>query len=216
MADEYIFTMYRLRRTHPPDKVVLDNVSLSFFPGAKIGVLGANGAGKSSLLRIMAGLDREFSGDAILAPGATVGLLPQEPDLDPSRDVRGNVEEGVAGSMALLRRFEEIGARLGEVEADEMEALLAEYQEVQDEIERRGAWTSSAPSTSPWTPSASRPATRMWPPSRGASAGGWRCAGCCWRRPTCCCWTSPPTTSTPSRWRGSSASWRSTRAPSWP
>ena len=132
--------MYRLRRTHPPDKVVLDNVSLSFFPGAKIGVLGANGAGKSSLLRIMAGLDREFSGDAILAPGATVGLLPQEPDLDPSKDVRGNVEEGVAGSMALLRRFEEIGARLGEVEADEMEALLAEYQEVQDEIERRGAW----------------------------------------------------------------------------
>ncbi len=140
MADEYIFTMYRLRRTHPPDKVVLDNVSLSFFPGAKIGVLGANGAGKSSLLRIMAGLDREFSGDAILAPGATVGLLPQEPDLDPSKDVRGNVEEGVAGSMALLRRFEEIGARLGEAGPDEMEALLAEYQEVQDEIERRGAW----------------------------------------------------------------------------
>ena len=140
MADEYIFSMYRLRRTHPPDKVVLDNVSLSFFPGAKIGVLGANGAGKSTLLRIMAGLDREFSGDAVLAPGATVGLLPQEPDLDPSKDVRGNVEEGVASSMELLRRFEEIGARLGEVEPDEMEALLAEYQEVQDEIERRNAW----------------------------------------------------------------------------
>ena len=140
MADEYIFSMYRLRRTHPPDKVVLDNVSLSFFPAAKIGVLGANGAGKSTLLRIMAGLDREFSGDAILAPGATVGLLPQEPDLDPSKDVRGNVEEGVASSMELLRRFEEIGARLGEVEPDEMEALLGEYQEVQDEIERRNAW----------------------------------------------------------------------------
>ena len=140
MADEYIFSMYRLRRTHPPDKVVLDNVSLSFFPGAKIGVLGANGAGKSTLLRIMAGLDRDFSGDAILAPGATVGLLPQEPDLDPSKDVRGNVEEGVASSMELLRRFEEIGARLGEVEPDEMEALLGEYQEVQDEIERRNAW----------------------------------------------------------------------------
>jgi ATP-binding cassette ChvD family protein len=140
VADEYIFTMYRLRRTHPPDKVVLDNVSLSFLPGAKIGVLGANGAGKSTLLRVMAGLDREFSGDALLAPGATVGLLPQEPDLDPSKDVRGNVEEGVADSMALLRRFEEIGARLGEVDPDEMEALLAEYQEVQDEIERRNAW----------------------------------------------------------------------------
>ncbi|HEX2503785.1 MAG TPA: ATP-binding cassette domain-containing protein, partial [Miltoncostaeaceae bacterium] len=134
MADEYIFTVYRLRRTHPPDKVVLDNVSLSFLPGAKIGVLGANGAGKSTLLRVMAGLDREFSGDALLAPGATVGLLPQEPDLDPYKDVRGIVEEGVADSMALLRRFEEIGARLGEVDPDEMEALLAEYQEVQDEI----------------------------------------------------------------------------------
>jgi ATP-binding cassette ChvD family protein len=139
VADEYIFTMYRLRRTHPP-KVVLDNVSLSFFPGAKIGVLGANGAGKSTLLRVMAGLDREFSGDAMLAPGATVGLLPQEPDLDPAKDVRGNVEEGVAGAMALLARFEEIGGKLGEAGPDEMEALLAEYQEVQDEIERRNAW----------------------------------------------------------------------------
>jgi energy-dependent translational throttle protein EttA len=140
VADEYIFTMYRLRRTHPPDKVVLDNVSLSFFPGAKIGVLGANGAGKSTLLRVMAGLDREFSGDAILAPGATVGLLPQEPDLDPSKDVRGNVEEGVAETVALLGRFEEIGGRLGEAGPAQMDALLAEYQEVQDEIERRNAW----------------------------------------------------------------------------
>ena len=140
MAEQYIFTMYRLRKVHPPDKVVLDNVSLSFLPGAKIGVLGANGAGKSSLLRVMAGLDRETSGQAELAPGATVGMLPQEPDLDPSLDVRGNIELGVAETAGLLRRFEEIGARLGEVDPDEMEALLAEYQEVQDEIERRNAW----------------------------------------------------------------------------
>ncbi len=113
MAEQYIFTMYRLRKVHPPDKVVLDNVSLSFLPGAKIGVLGANGAGKSSLLRVMAGLDRETSGQAELAPGATVGMLPQEPDLDPSLDVRGNIELGVAETAGLLRRFEEIGARLG-------------------------------------------------------------------------------------------------------
>jgi ATP-binding cassette ChvD family protein len=140
MADEYIFTMYRLRRVHPPDKVVLDNISLSFLPGAKIGVLGPNGAGKSTLLRIMAGLDPDFSGDAILAPGATVGLLPQEPDLDATKDVRGNIEEGVAGQVALLRRFEEIGARLGEMEPDEMEAALVEYGELQEEIDRLDLW----------------------------------------------------------------------------
>jgi ATP-binding cassette ChvD family protein len=140
MADEYIFTMYRLRRVHPPDKVVLDNISLSFLPGAKIGVLGPNGAGKSTLLRIMAGLDPDFSGDAILAPGATVGLLPQEPDLDATKDVRGNIEEGVAGQIALLRRFEDIGARLGGMEPDEMEAALVEYGELQEEIDRLDLW----------------------------------------------------------------------------
>jgi len=140
MADEYIFSMYRLRRVHPPDKVVLDNISLSFLPGAKIGVLGPNGAGKSTLLRIMAGLDPDFSGDAVLAPGATVGLLPQEPDLDATKDVRGNIEEGVAGQIALLRRFEDIGARLGEMEPDEMETALVEYGELQEQIDRLDLW----------------------------------------------------------------------------
>ncbi len=139
-ADNYIFTMYRLRRTHPPDKVVLDNVSLSFMPGAKIGVLGGNGAGKSTLLRIMAQIDKDFSGDAVLAPGATVGLLPQEPDLDPTKDVRGNVEEGAAETVALLRRFEDIGARLGEMEPDEMEKALEEYGELQEQIDKLDAW----------------------------------------------------------------------------
>ncbi|WP_217914046.1 energy-dependent translational throttle protein EttA [Miltoncostaea marina] len=140
MADQYMFTMYRLRKVHPPDKVVLDNVSLSFLPGAKIGVLGQNGAGKSTLLRIMAGLDTEFSGEAALAPGATVGLLPQEPDLDPTKDVRGNIEEGVAHQVELLRRFEDIGARLGGMEPDEMEAALVEYGELQEQIDRLDAW----------------------------------------------------------------------------
>ena len=140
MADQYLFTMYRLNRVHPPDKAVLKNISLSFLPGAKIGVLGANGAGKSTLLRIMAGIDTEFTGEAQLAPGATVGLLEQEPHLDPEKDVRGNIEEGVSDTVALLRRFEEMGAKLGEVDPDEMESLLEEYQQVQDEIERRNAW----------------------------------------------------------------------------
>ena len=140
MADQYIFTMYRLGKTHPPDKTVLDNVSLSFMPGAKIGVLGANGAGKSTLLRIMAGLDTEFTGEAVLAPGASVGMLSQEPWLDPDKDVRGSVEEGAAEQVALLRRFEEIGARLGEMEPDEMETALVEYGELQEEIDRLDAW----------------------------------------------------------------------------
>ena len=132
--------MYRLRKVHPPDKVVLDNVSLSFLPGAKIGVLGANGAGKSSLLRDHGRARPRASGRGRAGARRHRGLLPQEPDLDPSKDVRGNIEEGVAETAGLLRRFEEIGARLGEVDPDEMEALLAEYGEVQDEIERRNAW----------------------------------------------------------------------------
>src|SRR6516162_10512300 len=102
MSSQYIFTMHRLSRLHPPDKTVLDNISLSFFPGAKIGVLGYNGAGKSTLLRIMAGVDEEHRGDAALAPGASVGLLEQEPQLDEGKDVKGNVEDAVAETRALL------------------------------------------------------------------------------------------------------------------
>src|SRR5919199_2257626 len=98
MSSQYIFTMYKLSRVHPPDKRVLEDISLSFLPGAKIGVLGYNGAGKSTLLRIMAGRDTDFRGEAQLAPGATVGLLEQEPALDEAKDVRGNVEAGVAAT----------------------------------------------------------------------------------------------------------------------
>jgi len=138
---QYVFTMYKLRKSYGPDRVVLKDISLSFLPGAKIGVLGANGAGKSSLLRIMAGEDTAFSGHAQLAPGATVGLLPQEPQLDPALDVRGNVELGVAPAKALLARFEAIGVRLGEdITPEEMEALLDEYQQVQDAIEAANLW----------------------------------------------------------------------------
>src|SRR5512145_256161 len=125
MAGEYAFVMKDLRKVVPPSREILKGIYLSFFPGAKIGVLGANGAGKSSLLRIMAGVDDDFLGEAFAADGLRVGFLPQEPELDPSRDVRGNVEEGVAETRALLRRFEEISARLGEPLGDaEMEKLL--------------------------------------------------------------------------------------------
>src|SRR3954470_3070059 len=108
MSSQYIYTMYKLSRVHPPDKTVLKEISLSFYPGAKIGVLGLNGTGKPTLLRIMAGLDTEYRGDAQLAPGASVGLLEQEPHLDESKDVRGNVEDGVSELRGLLDRFNEL------------------------------------------------------------------------------------------------------------
>jgi ATP-binding cassette ChvD family protein len=140
VAHEFIFTMRDLRKV-AGDRIILDDIHLSFYPGAKIGVLGANGAGKSTLLRIMAGVDTEFLGEAKPADGATVGLLPQEPQLDPAKDVRGNVEEGVASTRALLRRFEEVSARFAEpLEDDEMNALLEEQARLQDQIDASGAW----------------------------------------------------------------------------
>ncbi len=133
MAGEYIYTTYKLSRRHPPDKQVLNDVSLSFMPGAKIGVLGYNGAGKSTLLRIMAGLDNDFDGQAQLAPGATVGLLEQEPKLDPDKDVRGNVEDGVAETKALLDRFNELAMNYSDETADE-------FARLQEQIDAADAW----------------------------------------------------------------------------
>ena len=133
MSSQYIFTMYKLSRSHPPDKQVLKDVSLSFMPGAKIGVLGLNGSGKSTLLRIMAGQDTEYRGEAMLAPGASVGLLEQEPQLDPDKDVRGNVEEGVSELRALLDRFNELAANYSDETADE-------FARLQDQIDAADAW----------------------------------------------------------------------------
>ena len=136
---EFIYTMRRLGRFHPPDRQVLDNITLAFFPGAKIGVIGSNGSGKSSLLRIMAGEDDGYTGEARLTPGSTVGHLPQEPVLDPSTDVLGNVMRGVAPVSDLVRRYEEVCAAFAEPDAD-MDALLAEQAALQDKIDATGAW----------------------------------------------------------------------------
>src|SRR5882724_1897567 len=141
MAHQFIYTMKDLRKIVPPKREILKGIWLSFYPGAKIGVLGANGAGKSTLLRIMAGVDQDFLGEAKPADGVRIGFLPQEPRLDPDKDVRGNVEEGVAEVRALLTRFDEINARLGEpLDADEMEKVLEEQARVQDAIEAAGGW----------------------------------------------------------------------------
>ncbi|MFM8762559.1 MAG: ATP-binding cassette domain-containing protein, partial [Solirubrobacterales bacterium] len=133
MAPQYIFTMHRLTKEFPPDRTVLKDVSLSFYPGAKIGVLGYNGAGKSTVLKIMAGEEKEYRGDAELAENATVGLLEQEPRLDESKDVKGNVEDGVAGTQALLDRVNELAANYSDETADEFASL-------QGQIDAADAW----------------------------------------------------------------------------
>jgi ATPase subunit of ABC transporter with duplicated ATPase domains len=186
-AHQYVYVMKGLTKAYTGGRPVVEDIWLSFYPGAKIGVLGLNGSGKSSLLRIMAGEDTEYQGEAWAADGLKIGFLPQEPQLDPDKDVLGNVMEGVAETQALLDRFNEVSMRFGEdLTPEEMDALIAEQAELQDQIEAADAWELET--------------------CRAVSAAGWRCAGCYCRTRTCCCSTSRPTISTPNRSPGSSAS----------
>ncbi|HXS27998.1 MAG TPA: energy-dependent translational throttle protein EttA [Steroidobacteraceae bacterium] len=138
---QYIFTMNRVAKVVPPKRTILRDISLSFFPGAKIGVLGLNGAGKSTLLRIMGGVDHDFDGDARPQSGIRIGYLPQEPQLDPQKDVRSVVMEGVGGTMELVERFNQVSERFAEpLSDDEMNALLAEQAKLQDAIDAAGGW----------------------------------------------------------------------------
>ncbi|MEO5918853.1 MAG: energy-dependent translational throttle protein EttA [Candidatus Limnocylindrales bacterium] len=139
MAHEFIYTSYRLARHYPPDRTVLENISLSFYPGAKIGVIGANGAGKSSLLRIMAGLDDGFTGEARLTPGFTVGYLSQEPQLDPAKDVKGNVLDGVRPVQDLLDKYHAVMAKWADPDPD-YEAIGLEQSALEDRINAADAW----------------------------------------------------------------------------
>jgi energy-dependent translational throttle protein EttA len=140
MAHEFIYTCYKLARFYPPDRTVLENISLSFYPGAKIGVIGANGAGKSSLLRIMAGLDDGYTGQARLTPGFTVGFLPQEPQLDATKDVRGNVMDGVAAVQSIIDRYNEVMAMWAEPDAD-YDKIGVLQAELEDRIAAADAWS---------------------------------------------------------------------------
>jgi ATP-binding cassette ChvD family protein len=140
MAD-FVFTMHDLRKVVPPDRVILDGITLAFLPGAKIGVLGPNGSGKSSLLRIMAGVDKDFLGEARPHPALKIGFLAQEPQLDAAKDVKGNVEDGVAAVKSLLVRFEELSAKFSEpLDDDAMNKLLEEQGRLQDQIEAVNGW----------------------------------------------------------------------------
>ena len=211
MPHEFIYTTYKLARHYPPDRTVLENISISFYPGAKIGVIGPNGAGKSSLLRIMAGLDDGFVGEARLTPGFSVGYLSQEPELDPTKDVKGNVLDGVREVQTLIDQYNAVMAKWSDPDAD-YEAVGAEQSALEDKIAAPTHGASSATSTSRWTPCAARPTTptsRRSPAARSAASPS---PGSSSATPTCCSSTSPPTTSTPSRSTGSSGSCRSTRA----
>ena len=208
MPAQYIFTTYRLSRRFPPDREVLKDISLSFLPGAKIGVLGYNGAGKSTLLRVMGGRDAGFDGHAQLAPGASVGMLEQEPQLDPHKDVRGNVEDGVAETKALLDRFNELSMNYSEEIADE-------FARLQERIDAVDGWDLDT------TLEIAMDALRCPPPDADVSTlsgGEQRRVALCrllLSSRTSCFSTSPPTTSTPSRWPGSSAISMSIRGRWW-
>ena len=212
---QYIYTMNRVSKVVPPKRTILRDISLSFFPGAKIGVLGLNGSGKSSLLRIMAGIDSQIDGEARPQPGIKVGFLPQEPALDADKDVRTVVMEGLGGTFALLERFNRISEQFAEPMDDEqMNKLLEEQARLQDAIDAAGGWelerkleiAADALRLPPW-----EARSRSSPAARSVAS---RCAACCCRSPTCCCSMSRPTIWMPSRSRGSSAISRSIRAPS--
>ena len=217
MPPQYIYSMKDLGKVHPPNKQVLKGIWLSFYYGAKIGVLGLNGAGKSSLLRIMAGVDQEYLGEARLTEGMTVGFLPQEPQLTEGKTVLEIVEEGVASTKALLDRFNEISARFAEpMEPDEMEKLLDEQARVQEQIDHKNAWELDRQLEIAMDALRCPPADRWSTSSPAASGGGWPSAASCCSTPTCCCSTNRPITWTPNRWPGSSIFSRPTPARWWP
>ena len=180
MAPQYIYTMKGLGKVHPPDHQVLNDIWLSFYPGAKIGVLGLNGAGKSSLLKIMAGEDTHFVGEAFPADGHQDRLPPQEPRLIRRTTSAATWSKGVADVRALLERYDEINAKFGEdLSPDEMEKVLAEQGRVQDRIDQVGAWElDSQDRNGDGRAAAARPAMPTWPRSRAASGAGSPSASC--------------------------------------
>ena len=218
MAPQFIYVMKDLRKVVPPSREILRGIWLSFYPGAKIGVLGANGAGKSSLLRIMAGVDHDFQGEAWPHEGTRIGFLPQEPELDPTKDVQGNVEEAVrrtAGAAEAVR-----GDLDGVRRADgrrRMEKLLDEQAQVQEQIDAaRSLGARPQDRDRDGCAASAAGGCRGDERCRAERSGASRCAGCCSRSPTCCCSTSRRTISMPRASRGSSDTSRSFRGPSSP
>lgn len=212
---QYIYVMKNLSKTYPGGREVLKNIWLSFFPGAKIGVLGPNGAGKSTLLKIMAGIETEFNGEAWAAEGASVGYLPQEPQLDPSKNVMENIMDGVGPVRDLLKRFEEVSMKFGEeMTDDEMNALIAEQAELQEKIDACNGWdierTIEIAMDALRCPPADADVTKL----SGGENAALLCAACYCRSPICCCWTNRPTIWTPNPLLGCNSICTITKAPS--
>ena len=182
MPHEFIYSAYKLARHYPPDRTVLEDISLSFYPGAKIGVIGSNGAGKSSLLRIMAGLDDGFTGEARLTPGFTVGYLSQEPELDPTKDVKGNVMDGVAEVQALIDQYNAVMAKWSDPDAD-YEAIGAEQAALEDKIAAADAWNLERNVDIAMDALRCPPDDADVAPCPAARSAASRCAGCCSSHP---------------------------------
>ncbi len=201
---QYVYVMKDLTKAFPGGREVFKGITLAFLPGVKIGVLGVNGAGKSTLLKIMAGLDTEYGGEAWAADGVRVGYLEQEPQLDPDKTVGENVEEAFADLKAALNRFNEVSMKFAEpMSDDEMNELLAEQADLQTKIDAEEGWDLDRRVDIALDALRCPPAEcRSHHSCLAASGGASRCAGCCWKSPTCCCWTNRPTTSMPKAWRG--------------
>jgi ATPase subunit of ABC transporter with duplicated ATPase domains len=210
MAQQYIFQMQGLTKAYPGGKKVFENIWLSFYPGAKIGVVGVNGSGKSTLLKVMAGLDTEFQGEAKAVEGTRRGYLPQEPQLDPQLNVWGNVISDCE-EKKIFDRYNEIAVKLGEDYSDE---LMEEMNALQEKIDAGDMWDID--SRIEMAMDALRTPPADWPVD-SLSGGEKRriaLARLLLSSRTCCCWTSPPTTSTRSPSRGCSTTWRVSRAAS--
>jgi len=213
-AEKIIYSMMRVSKYYNK-RPVLKDISLSYFYGAKIGVLGLNGSGKSSLLRILAGVDTEFEGKTTVSPGYTIGYLEQEPQLDPERTVREIVEEGVQETVDLVNEFNDINMKFAEpMSDDEMDALITRQGEVQEKLDTLDAWDLDSRLEMAMDACAAPKDPPKPESSPAAKSDAWPCAGCCCRNPTSCFWTNPQTTSTPNPWAGWNNTCSATREPS--
>ena len=202
MADDkkVIFSMVGVSKIYPPQKQVLKNIYLSFFYGAKIGIIGLNGSGKSSLLKIIAGIDKSYQGEVVFSPGYSVGYLEQDPQLDPDKTVIEVVREGVQPIMDLIAEFDKVNESFGDPDVledpDKMDALLARQAELQDKLDAADAWNIDSKLNVRWMPYSVRLTTRRYRPSRVANAAVWLCAASCSSSLTSFFSTNLPTTLT--------------------